>query len=76
VSAAEAVLEANRNDLQLVAIGGLPLVGDPDFAADVFAARRVDAQPLTVDGAAKIGAASLVKRISGCPIQEPGVVVG
>jgi cytosine/adenosine deaminase-related metal-dependent hydrolase len=72
-SAGEAVLEASRKDLQLVVIDGGPLLGDPDFAADVFVARRVATRPLTVDGAEKLAAASLVKRISGCPIQEPGV---
>ena len=72
-SAGEAVLEASRKDLQLVVIDGGPLLGDPDFATDVFAARRVATRPLTVDGAEKLAAASLVKRISGCPIQELGV---
>ena len=37
----ESVLEASRKDLQLVAIGGGPLLGDPTLPPDVFAARRV-----------------------------------
>ena len=73
-SAGASVLEASRKDLLLVSIGGRPLVGDREFAADVFAARCVSARPLSVDGAPKLAAASLVRRIGGCPIQEPGVV--
>jgi cytosine/adenosine deaminase-related metal-dependent hydrolase len=72
-SASQAVLEASRKDLQLVVVGGRPLVGDTEFAAGVFAARRVAVRPLMIDGAPKLAAASLVRRISGCPIQEPGV---
>jgi hypothetical protein len=73
-SAGATVLEASRKDLLLVSIGGRPLVGDREFAADVFVARCVSARPLSVDGAPKLAAASLVRRIGGCPIQEPGVV--
>ena len=74
-SAAESVLEASRRDLMLVMIGGRPLVGDRSFADAVFAARRVPAQPLCVDGADKLADAALVRRIEGCPIQEPGVAL-
>src|SRR5206468_12908373 len=63
-SAGGAVLEASRKDLRLVMIDGTPLVGDRDFAAGSFAARRVAARPLDVDGVPKLAAASLVRRIS------------
>ncbi len=74
-SPGESLLEASRKDLQLVVVGGQPLVGDRAFAAEVFTARHVSARPLTVDGTSKIAAAPLVRRISGSPIQEPGVLV-
>lgn len=75
-SASEAVLEASRRDLRLVAIGGRPLVGDRDWADAIFAARGVSARPLCVDGAPKLADAALVRRIDSCPIEEPGVTVG
>ena len=75
-SAAEAVLEASRRDLQLVAVGGRPIVGDQAFADPIFAARRVAARALCVDGVQKLADAALVRRIDGSPIQEPGVTVG
>ena len=75
-SAAEAVLQASRRDLWLVMIGGRPLLGDRRFADAIFVARRVPARPLGVDGAHKLADAALVRRIEGCPIQEPGLAVG
>jgi cytosine/adenosine deaminase-related metal-dependent hydrolase len=67
-----ALLEARRRDVRLVAIAGKPLVADPGFAA-VFLARRVTSRPLCVDGAPKLADSGLVRRITGCPIVEPGV---
>jgi cytosine/adenosine deaminase-related metal-dependent hydrolase len=72
-SAGEALLEASRKDLELVMVGGRPLVGDRDVAPEIFAARGVAPRPLSVDGAPKLADAALAGRISGCPIQEPGV---
>jgi cytosine/adenosine deaminase-related metal-dependent hydrolase len=69
-----ALLEATRRDVRLVVVDGRPLVGDPDFAA-VFKARKVVARPLRVDAVAKLGDSGLVRRIAGCPIDEPGVWV-
>jgi cytosine/adenosine deaminase-related metal-dependent hydrolase len=71
-AAGDALLGATRRDIRLVAIAGRPLVADPDFAP-VFAARRVAARPLTIDGAPKLAESGLVRRIAGCPILEPGV---
>jgi len=71
---AASLLEATRRDVRLVVVDGRPLVGDPDCAA-VFQARRVNARPLRVDAAPKIGESGLVRRIAGCPIAEPGVSV-
>ena len=53
-------------------IAGRPLVGDPDLLA-VFDARRVKTRLMLVDDAPKIAESGLVRRIAGCPIEEPGV---
>ena len=70
----ESVLEAGRRDLRLVTIGGRPLLGDRQWSDAVFMARRVASRPMRVDGAWKLAAAGLVRRIENCPIQEPGIV--
>jgi cytosine/adenosine deaminase-related metal-dependent hydrolase len=69
---ANALLEARRRDVGLVAVEGRPLVGDPEFAS-VFEARKVTPRRLCVDGLEKIADSGLVRRIAGCPIAEPGV---
>jgi len=71
----EALLLTRRRDLRLVVIDGRPLVADPDVAA-VFQARKVTARPLRVDMAPKLADSGLVRRFAGCPIAEPGVVLG
>jgi hypothetical protein len=55
-------------------IDGRPLVGDRAFAP-VFQARRVTPRAVRVDTAPKLMDASLVRRIAGCPIAEPGVAI-
>lgn len=67
-----ALLEARRRDVRLVVLEGRPLLGDPHFAG-VFSARRVTPRPLRVDAAPKLADSGLVRRIAGCPIEEPGV---
>jgi cytosine/adenosine deaminase-related metal-dependent hydrolase len=69
---ADALLDANRRDVRLVTIDGRPLVADPDLAA-VYQARRLTPRPFRVDETPKLGDSGLVRRIAGCPIQEPGV---
>jgi cytosine/adenosine deaminase-related metal-dependent hydrolase len=71
----EALLLTRRRDLRLVVIDGRPLVADPDVAA-VFEARKVMARALRVDTAPKLADSGLVRRFAGCPIAEPGVVLG
>jgi cytosine/adenosine deaminase-related metal-dependent hydrolase len=70
-----ALLETSRRDVRLVVIEGRPLAGDPDLAA-VFQARKVTPRTLRVDAAPKLADAGVVRRIAGCPIAEPGVVLG
>jgi cytosine/adenosine deaminase-related metal-dependent hydrolase len=72
---ADALVATHRRDVRLVTVGGRPLVGDARTAARVFGARRVVGRRLCVDGIIKIAAAALVRRIAGCPIEEPGVSV-
>lgn len=71
---ADALLATARRDVRMVLVEGRPLIGDPDLAP-VFRARYVVPRPLRVDAAPKIADAALVRRIAGCPITEPGVVV-
>ena len=71
-TAAASLVECGRHELQLVAIGGRPLVGDPGLAP-AFAARGVRAATLKVDGSERIADTSLVRAIARCPISEPGV---
>ncbi|HEV3061143.1 MAG TPA: amidohydrolase family protein [Vicinamibacterales bacterium] len=73
--AAAALLAAARRDIELVVVGGRPLVASAPFV-DVFRARSAVARPLTVDGVSKLGESGLVRRIAGCPIVEPGVSAG
>jgi len=72
-TAATALVAARRADVLLVVIGGKPIVGDPEFAA-AFSARSVPARQVSVDGRVKIAGSGLVRRIAGCPINEPGVL--
>lgn len=69
-----ALLAARRRDVRLVVIGGLPVIADPAFTA-AFDGGRVKTRRLKVDGAPKIAAEFLVRRIERCPIAEPGVEV-
>ena len=68
------LLGARRRDVRLVVVDGRPLVGDPAFGA-VFQARKITVRALVVDAAPKIADSGLVRRIAGCPIDEPGVAI-
>lgn len=72
---ATALLAASRSDIRLVMIGGRPRIGAPALAG-VFAARRVPARFIGVDGQRKLASAALVRGIDGCRITEPGVEAG
>ena len=69
---AEALLAAERRDISLVAIGGRPVVSAPELRA-VFAARRIGARPIVVDGRDRLADRRLGWAIARSPIQEPGV---
>ena len=71
-TAAEALLECRRHDLQLIVVNGEPMLGEPRFHR-LFNERRVPSAPLRVDGVARLARATLAKAITHCPIREPGV---
>jgi hypothetical protein len=71
-SPAEALLHASRRDVQLIVVGGRPLVGMPQMRR-VFSARNVRPVPLVIDDQERIAARSLGHAIARCPIDEPGV---
>jgi cytosine/adenosine deaminase-related metal-dependent hydrolase len=71
-AAPQALLSASRADLLLVVAGGLPRVGDPRFAA-LFEATGVGYQPARLDGADKLLAGDLARRLARCSLQEPGL---
>lgn len=66
------LLAATRRSLKLVAVGGRPLVADPDLAG-AFAGRRSRARLGKVDGAVKLFDEPLAQRLACCAIGEPGV---
>jgi cytosine/adenosine deaminase-related metal-dependent hydrolase len=68
------ILAARRSDVRLVLIAGRPLLGDPDMAP-VFAATRVAAEKVRVDGCEKLMAGSLVERLRRSAINEPGLEI-
>lgn len=73
-TAAGALLAARRSDVQLVALGGRPIVAHPRFVP-VFEPRRAIAHPATVDGEAKVLDRNLARRIGRATLREPGVEV-
>ena len=72
LTAADALVAASRRDVALVTMGGRPVLGSPWLSA-VFVARRITAQPVSVDGAERLVSCRLARAIARCPIAEPGV---
>ncbi|HYM25796.1 MAG TPA: amidohydrolase family protein, partial [Vicinamibacterales bacterium] len=72
--AGESLLGAERRDLQLVVVGGRPLIADDAFVA-AFGSRRVAPRAAYVDSYRKLMDPALAARIAACPIAEPGVIV-
>jgi cytosine/adenosine deaminase-related metal-dependent hydrolase len=71
---ADALVGVRRQDVQLVVVGGQPIVGVPSMAS-VFASRRVTTRGGEVDGTSHLFGLALARRISRCGIAEPGVSV-
>ena len=66
---------ARRRDVLLVAVGGRPLVADPELEG-VFAAHRSRATRVHIDGVVKLLDARLVRRMQRCAIREQGIECG
>ena len=69
---AASLVAARRRDVLLVAVGGRPLVADPELGG-VFAAHRSRATRVRIDGAVKLLDTGLARRIQQCVIHEAGV---
>jgi cytosine/adenosine deaminase-related metal-dependent hydrolase len=69
---AAALLAMRRSDLELIVVGGQPMVGAPRFS-QAFAAKQVRTTGIVVDGVERIADVRLAARIRGCAIQEPGI---
>jgi cytosine/adenosine deaminase-related metal-dependent hydrolase len=70
----DSIVAARRRDIRLVMIRGRPLIGDPDMAP-VFAATRIAAEKVCVDGCEKLLAGSIVDRLRRSAINEPGLEI-
>ena len=71
-SAQDTLVRTERRHIELVAVGGRPIVGGSALRA-VFKARRVSERRLFVDGGEKVADSRLVAAISASAIEEPGV---
>jgi hypothetical protein len=71
-TAHESLLNARRADLWCVILAGEPLIATRRFCG-VVRERAGEPRPLTIDGVEHIAAASLVRDLGRCAIQEPGV---
>ena len=71
---AEALTAARRADVQLVVVGGRPLLGVRRYTA-VFKARHEATAPVIVDGSEKLLSARIARDLRACPIAEPGVAL-
>ncbi len=71
-TASRALLAAERKDIWLTLVGGRPAYGAPE-AGDVFLARGVMPQPVSVDGRPKLLARTLARRLEQHRVGEPGV---
>src|SRR5262249_46052901 len=69
---AGALLAMRRSDLELVSVGGRPIIGAARFS-QAFAARQVRTVGIGVDGVERVADVRLAARIRGCAIQEPGI---
>ena len=71
-SAADALANIRRADVQLVTIGGRAMVADRPFR-ELFRARHAEGRPIVIDGTEHLADAEVARHIARCPIQEPGV---
>jgi cytosine/adenosine deaminase-related metal-dependent hydrolase len=70
--AADALLGTMRQDVELVTVGGMPMIGGPSFRS-IFEARHSRSRSILVDGRERLASSAIAKAIARCPIREPGV---
>jgi cytosine/adenosine deaminase-related metal-dependent hydrolase len=71
---AGALLAAERCDLEMIVIGGRPLVGAHRFRA-AFTSRHVTAHSVRIDDTPRLMGAKLARRLRRSGISEPGVAL-
>jgi hypothetical protein len=72
--AGDALLRCTRAQLELIAIGGVPMCGGT-LCAPLFVEHGGHV-PIVVDGVERMAHRALAHAIATCPIAEPGVVCG
>jgi cytosine/adenosine deaminase-related metal-dependent hydrolase len=69
------LLHLHRAQVELVLVGGKPLVGSPPLLV-VFEATRTRCRPVWVDGVQKLLQAKLADQAAASPVGEPGLIIG
>jgi cytosine/adenosine deaminase-related metal-dependent hydrolase len=70
----ESVVSSTRDDVRLTMVAGEPLVGGPEMGP-VFATRRQRHSNATVNGAGRLLASWIARRVSRMALGEPGLEV-
>ncbi|HUE87361.1 MAG TPA: amidohydrolase family protein [Vicinamibacterales bacterium] len=70
----DSVVASTRDDVRLTMIGGVPLVGEPEMRP-VFEARRERPVNVTVNGAGRLMASWIARRVAQMTLSEPGLEV-
>jgi cytosine/adenosine deaminase-related metal-dependent hydrolase len=70
---AAALLALARNRIELVTVGGRPLVGAPALSPPVFAARGIATVNARLDSETRLLDAALARRIRASTLAEPGL---
>ena len=70
----DSLVSASRSDIRMTMINGKPCVGDPALAA-VFEATSVTTMPASVDGADRLIASWIGRRVMRMQLQEQGFEV-
>jgi cytosine/adenosine deaminase-related metal-dependent hydrolase len=69
------LLNVNRAQIELVLVGGKPLLSSPELAS-MFAATGLDSATVQVDGVTKLLPQKLVSRLRNASVGEPGLTLG
>ena len=69
------LLNVNRAQIELVLVGGKPLLSSPELAS-MFAATGLDSAAVQVEGVTKLLPQKLVSRLRNASVGEPGLTLG